>query len=98
MKMESNKAFHPYGAQGAPRVNADVGSGNILATARTMDLPPQRNKGHEPRGNNLEERSQEQPMKMESNKAFHRTAHKAPPVNADVRIENIKIRLAADAA
>ena len=28
MKMESNKAFHPYGAQGAPRVNADVGSGN----------------------------------------------------------------------
>ena len=26
MKMESNKAFHPYGAQGAPRVNADVGS------------------------------------------------------------------------
>ena len=23
-------------------------------------------------------------MKMESNKAFHRTAHKAPPVNADV--------------
>ena len=27
MKMESNKAFHPYGAQGAPRVNADVGSG-----------------------------------------------------------------------
>ena len=32
------------------------------------------------------------------NKAFHRTAHKAPPVNADVRIENMKIRLAADAA
>ena len=26
MKMESNKAFHPYGAQGAPRVNADVGT------------------------------------------------------------------------
>ena len=24
MKMGSNKAFHPYGAQGAPRVNADV--------------------------------------------------------------------------
>ena len=34
----------------------------------------------------MEERSQEQPMKMESNKAFHRTAHKAPPVNADVGI------------
>ena len=30
----------PYGAQGAPPVNADVGLGNILATARTMDLPP----------------------------------------------------------
>ena len=40
MKMKSNKAFHPYGAQGAPRVNADVGSGNILATARTMEPPP----------------------------------------------------------
>ena len=53
-----------------------------------MDLPPLINKGHEPRGNDLEERSQEQPMKMESNKAFHRTAHKAPPVNADVRTEN----------
>ena len=26
MKMKSNKAFHPYGAQGAPRVNADVGA------------------------------------------------------------------------
>ena len=24
MKMEPNKAFHPYGAQSAPRVNADV--------------------------------------------------------------------------
>ena len=67
----------------------DVGSGNILATARTMDLPPQKNKGHEPRGNDFGERSQEQPMKMGSNKAFHRTAHKAPPVNADVRMKNI---------
>ena len=26
----SNKAFHPYGAQGAPRVNADVGFKNIM--------------------------------------------------------------------
>ena len=71
-----NKAFHPYGAQSAPRVNADVGSGNILATARTTDPPPLINKGHEPRGNDLEERSQEQPMKMGSNKAFHLTRHK----------------------
>ena len=27
-------------------------------------------------------------MKKGSNKAFHRTAHKAPPVNADVGSEN----------
>ena len=59
------------------RVTADVGSGNILATARTTDLPPLKNKGHEPRGNDFGERSQEQPMKMESNKAFH---HYAPQV------------------
>ena len=26
-------------------------------------------------------------MKMGSNKAFHRTAHKAPPVNADVGVK-----------
>ena len=40
MIMEPNKAFHHYGAQGAPRVNADVGPKEILlrkiatATAR----------------------------------------------------------------
>ena len=28
MKMGSNKAFHHYGAQGAPRVNADVRDDN----------------------------------------------------------------------
>ena len=28
MKMGSNKAFHHYGAQSAPRVNADVGLRN----------------------------------------------------------------------
>ena len=34
-----------------------------------------------------------------ANKAFQVTAHKASPnLNADVRIENMKIRLAADAA
>ena len=33
MKMKSNKAFHPYGAQGAPRVNADVGSGIMSCRA-----------------------------------------------------------------
>ena len=36
----SQQGVPPYGAQSAPRVNADVGSGNILATARTMELPP----------------------------------------------------------
>ena len=33
MKIGSNKAFHPYGAQGAPRVNADVGSGKMSCRA-----------------------------------------------------------------
>ena len=33
-----------------------------------------------------------------ANKALQVTAHKAPNLNADVRIENMKIRLAADAA
>ena len=98
MNNGSQQDVPPYVAQGAPKVNFNVGSGNILATARTMDLPPLKNNGHEPHGNDFGERSQEQPMKKGSNKAFHRTAHKAPPVNADVRIENMKIRLAADAA
>ena len=33
-----NNAFHPYGAQGAPRVNADVGSENngLLRAQRTL--------------------------------------------------------------
>ena len=53
-----------------------------------MDLPPLKNNGHEPHGNDFGERSQEQPMKKGSNKAFHRTAHKAPPVNADVGLRN----------
>ena len=70
-----NKAFHRT-AHKAPPVNADVGSGNIWATARTMDLPPLKNKGHESHGNDFGERSQEQPMKTGSNKAFHLTRHK----------------------
>ena len=52
-KIGSNKAFHHYGAQGAPRVNADVGPGNILAAARTMDPPQLRNEGHARRGNDF---------------------------------------------
>ena len=51
-------------------------------------------KGHEPRGNDFGERSQEQPMKMESNKAFHPYgAQSAPRVNADVRLVKIKLIL-----
>ena len=37
---KSEQGVAPYVTQGVPRVNADVGSGNILATARTMDPPP----------------------------------------------------------
>ena len=70
-----NKALQVT-AHKAPNLNADVGSGNILATARTMDLPPLKNNGHEPHGNDFGERSQEQPMKTGSNKAFHLTRHK----------------------
>ena len=47
MKMESNKAFHPYGAQGAPRVNADVGQkdnmprkGRIIISTMGLILAP----------------------------------------------------------
>ena len=81
-----NKGFLAIGAKARLSQNPDVGSGNILATARTMDLPPLKNKGHEPRGNDFGERSQEQPMKKGSNKAFHHYgAQGAPKVNADVR-------------
>ena len=90
MKMESNKAFHPYGAQGAPRVNADVGSGNILATARTMDLPPLKNKGHERHGYDLGKRSQEQPMKNRIQQGVAPLrATSGARVNADVGAKRI---------
>ena len=47
----------------------------------------------------LENRWNSQKTEMNSpNKALQVTAHKAPNLNADVRIENMKIRLAADAA
>ena len=35
-----NKAFQTIGAKARLSLNADVGSGNILATARTMEPPP----------------------------------------------------------
>ena len=37
----------------APTLNADVGSGNILAVARTMDPPQLRNEGHARRDNDF---------------------------------------------
>ena len=76
MKMKPNKGVQGTRHKVPGPLTPDVGSGNILATARTTDPPPLINKGHEPRGNDLEERSQEQPMKMGSNKAFHLTRHK----------------------
>ena len=36
--MGSNKAFHPYGAQGAPRVNADVRTMKIIITSFLVAL------------------------------------------------------------
>ena len=36
MKMKPNKALHPYGAQGAPRVNADVGLMKMKVTRRII--------------------------------------------------------------
>ena len=57
MKILKNESVEqgvaPYGAQGAPPVNADVGTGDISATARTMDPPQLRNEGHARRGNDL---------------------------------------------
>ena len=81
----------PYVAQSAPKVNFNVGSGNILATARTMDLPPQLNKGHEPRGNDFGERSQEQPMNIGRQQDVPPyAAQGAPKVNFNVQRENMK--------
>ena len=49
----SQQDVPPYVAQGAPKVNFNVGTGNISATARTMDPPQLRNKGHARRGNDF---------------------------------------------
>ena len=82
-----NKAFHTYGAQGAPRVNADVGTGIYMATARTMDPPPLKNKGHERHGYDLGKRCQEQPMKNRIQQGVAPLrATSGARVNADVGI------------
>ena len=43
----------PLRATSGAKVNADVGPGNILAVARTMDPPQLRNEGHARRGNDF---------------------------------------------
>ena len=50
---KSQQSVAPYVAQGATKVNADVGTGIYMATARTMDPPPLRNEGHGRRGNDI---------------------------------------------
>ena len=47
-----NKAFQVT-AHKAPNLNADVGTGIYMATARTMDPPQLRNEGHGRRGNDI---------------------------------------------
>ena len=70
-------------------VNADVGPGNILAAARTMDPPQLRNEGHARRGNDFGP-GPITAMKNEANKAFHHYgAQGAPKVNADVGSKRI---------
>ena len=49
----SNKAFQAIGAKARLSLNADVGTGIYMATARTMDPPPLRNEGHGRRGNDI---------------------------------------------
>ena len=53
MKMVSNKAFEAIGAKARLSLNANVGTGIYMATARTMDPPPLRNEGHGRRGNDI---------------------------------------------
>ena len=54
MKIRKNESVEqgvaPYGAQGAPPVNADVGTRIYMATARTMDLRPLRRNDHDRAG------------------------------------------------
>ena len=51
--MISNKGFLAIGAKARLSQNPDVGPGNILAAARTMDPPQLRNEGHGQRGNDF---------------------------------------------
>ena len=53
MNNGSQQDVPPYVAQGAPKVNFNVGTGIYMATARTMDPPQLRNEGHGRRGNDI---------------------------------------------
>ena len=78
-----NNAFHPYGAQCAPKVNADVGS-EYMATARPMDPPQERCEPRRPRGHDFGQVQGMNSQNENPNKALQVTAHKAPNLNADV--------------
>jgi hypothetical protein len=53
IKKESEQGVPPLRATSGARVNADVGTGIYMATARTMDPPQLRNEGHGRRGNDI---------------------------------------------
>ena len=53
MNIASNNAFQVTAHKASPNLNADVGTGIYMATARTMDPPPLRNEGHGRRGNDI---------------------------------------------
>ena len=77
MKMEPNKAFHPYGAQGAPRVNADVGATMIIEPINPNDPVVGDTATSRQAPSLLENRWNSQKTEMNSpNKALHPTPHK----------------------
>ena len=80
----SNKAFQAIGGKARLSLNADVGIRIYGLTAREMDPPPPSRKEHRRRGHDFGQVQGMNSQNINPNKAFHRTAHKAPPVNADV--------------
>ena len=97
--MKPEQGVAPYSAQGASRVNADVGATMIIEPINPNDPVVGDTATSRQAPSLLENMWNSQKTEMNSpNKALQVTAHKAPNLNADVRIENMKIRLAADAA
>ena len=79
MKMESNKAFHPYGAQSAPRVNADVGATMIIEPINPNDPVVGDAATSRPAPSLLENRWNSQKTEMNSpNKALQAIGTKVP--------------------